>query len=83
MQAGTAVVGYDALFATDGLAIFASLVLSTLVAVLIGGAIAGRTSEILYAGSSALYRRLDPRRKRRPSRRLKTLAQPVVIAPFH
>jgi putative effector of murein hydrolase LrgA (UPF0299 family) len=45
VPAGTAIVGYGALFATDGLAIFASLVLSTLVAVLIGGAIAGGTSD--------------------------------------
>jgi holin-like protein len=40
VPAGTAIVAYGALFATDGLAIFSALVLSTLVAVLIGGAIA-------------------------------------------
>jgi len=40
VPAGTAVVAYGAVFATDGPAIFAALVLSTLVAVLIGGAIA-------------------------------------------
>jgi hypothetical protein len=37
---GTAIVAYGALFATDGLAIVAALIVSTLVAVLIGGAIA-------------------------------------------
>jgi len=41
VPAGTAIVAYGALLATDGLAIFAALVLSTLLAVLVGGAIAG------------------------------------------
>ena len=40
VPAGTAIVAYGALFATDGPAIFAALVLSTLVAVLVGGVIA-------------------------------------------
>jgi putative effector of murein hydrolase LrgA (UPF0299 family) len=40
VPAGTAIVAYGALLATDGLAILAALVLSTLVAVFIGGAIA-------------------------------------------
>ena len=40
MPAGTAIVAYGALFATDGFAIVAALIVSTLVAVLIGGAIA-------------------------------------------
>jgi putative effector of murein hydrolase LrgA (UPF0299 family) len=40
VPAGTAIVAYGALFATDGLAIVAALIVSTLVAVLIGGAIA-------------------------------------------
>jgi putative effector of murein hydrolase LrgA (UPF0299 family) len=39
VPAGTAIVAYGALFATDGLAIVTALVLSTLLAVLIGGAI--------------------------------------------
>jgi holin-like protein len=38
LPAGTAIVAYGALFATDGLAMLAALILSTLVAVLIGGA---------------------------------------------
>jgi holin-like protein len=40
VPAGTAIVGYSTLLATDGLAIFAALVVSTLVAVLVSGAIA-------------------------------------------
>jgi holin-like protein len=40
VPAGTAIVAYGALFATDGLAIVAALIVSTLVAVLIGGTIA-------------------------------------------
>jgi holin-like protein len=40
VPAGTAVVAYGALFATDGLAILAALIVSTLLAVVIGGAIA-------------------------------------------
>jgi putative effector of murein hydrolase LrgA (UPF0299 family) len=40
VPAGTAIVAYGALFATDGPAIFVALILSTLVAVLVGGAIA-------------------------------------------
>jgi holin-like protein len=41
--AGTAIVTYGALFASDGIAIVAALVVSTLVAVLIGGVIAAAT----------------------------------------
>lgn len=40
VPAGTAIVAYGTLLATDGLAILAALVISTLVAVLIGGTIA-------------------------------------------
>jgi holin-like protein len=40
VPAGTAIVAYGALFATDGLAIVAALIVSTLAAVLIGGAVA-------------------------------------------
>jgi holin-like protein len=40
VPAGTAIVAYGALFATDGFAILAALVVSTLLAVVIGGAIA-------------------------------------------
>jgi holin-like protein len=40
VPAGTAIVAYGALFATDGFAILTALVVSTLLAVLIGGAIA-------------------------------------------
>ena len=40
VPAGTAIVAYGALFATDGLAIVAALIVSTLVAVIIGGTIA-------------------------------------------
>jgi len=40
VPAGTAIVGYGTLFATDGLAILAALIVSTLLAVVIGGAIA-------------------------------------------
>jgi holin-like protein len=40
VPAGTAIVGYGTLFATDGFAILAALVVSTLLAVVIGGAIA-------------------------------------------
>jgi holin-like protein len=40
VPAGTAIVGYGTLFATDGLAIGAALIISTLLAVLIGGAVA-------------------------------------------
>jgi holin-like protein len=43
VPAGTAIVAYGALFATDGFAILTALVLSTLLAVVIGGAIAGST----------------------------------------
>jgi holin-like protein len=45
VPAGTAIVAYGALFATDGFAILAALVVSTLLAVLIGGAIAASTQE--------------------------------------
>jgi len=45
VPAGTAIVAYGALFATDGLAIVAALIVSTLVAVLIGGAIAAATTQ--------------------------------------
>jgi holin-like protein len=40
VPAGTAIVAYGTLFATDGIAILAALIASTLVAVFIGGAIA-------------------------------------------
>jgi holin-like protein len=40
VPAGTAIVAYGTLLATDGVAIFAALVVSTLVAVLVSGAIA-------------------------------------------
>jgi holin-like protein len=40
VPAGTAIVGYGPLFATDGIAILAAIVASTLLAVLVGGAIA-------------------------------------------
>jgi holin-like protein len=46
VPAGTAIVAYGALFATDGLAILAALVVSTLLAVVIGGAIAGSTQHV-------------------------------------
>jgi len=49
VPAGTAIVGYGTLLASDGVTIFAALVLSTLVAVLIGGAIAAAAGD---AGSS-------------------------------
>jgi putative effector of murein hydrolase LrgA (UPF0299 family) len=49
VPAGTAIVAYGALFATDGLAIVAALIVSTLVAVLIGGAIAAAAE---HSGSS-------------------------------
>jgi holin-like protein len=42
VPAGTAIVAYGALFATDGLAILAALVASTLLAVLIGGTIVAK-----------------------------------------
>jgi holin-like protein len=42
VPAGTAIVAYGSLFATDGLAIFAALVTSTLLAVLAGGAIVAK-----------------------------------------
>ena len=42
VPAGTAIVGYGALFATDGLAILAALVASTLLAVRVGGAIVAK-----------------------------------------
>jgi holin-like protein len=45
VPAGTAIVAYGALFATDGFAILAALVVSTLLAVLIGGAIAASTQD--------------------------------------
>ena len=45
VPAGTAIVAYGALFATDGFAILAALVVSTLLAVLIGGAIAASTPD--------------------------------------
>ena len=50
VPAGTAIVAYGTLFATDGLAILAALVVSTLLAVLICGAIAASAEE---AGSDA------------------------------
>jgi holin-like protein len=43
VPAGTAIVAYGTLFATDGLAILAALIVSTLLAVLIGGAIVAST----------------------------------------
>jgi holin-like protein len=43
VPAGTAIVAYGTLFATDGFAILAALVVSTLLAVLIGGAVAAST----------------------------------------
>jgi putative effector of murein hydrolase LrgA (UPF0299 family) len=49
VPAGTAIVAYGTLFATDGIAILAALVVSTLLAVLIGGAIVASTQD---AGSS-------------------------------
>ena len=49
VPAGTAIVAYGALFATDALAIVAALIVSTLVAVLIGGAIAAAAE---HSGSS-------------------------------
>jgi holin-like protein len=39
VPAGAAIVGYGPLFATDGIAILAAIVASTLLAVLVGGAI--------------------------------------------
>jgi holin-like protein len=42
---GTAIVAYGALFATDGFAILAALVVSTLLAVLVGGAIAASAQD--------------------------------------
>jgi holin-like protein len=45
VPAGTAIVAYGALFVTDGFAILAALVVSTLLAVLIGGAIAASTQD--------------------------------------
>ena len=45
VPAGTAIVAYGALFATDGFAILAALVVSTLLAVLVGGAIAASTQD--------------------------------------
>jgi holin-like protein len=45
VPAGTAIVAYGALFATDGFAILAALVVSTLLAVIIGGAIAATTQD--------------------------------------
>ena len=45
VPAGTAIVSYGALFATDGFAILAALVVSTLLAVLIGGAVAASTQD--------------------------------------
>lgn len=50
VPAGTAIITYGALFATDGLAILAALVISTLVAVLVGGTIAASAAS---SGSSA------------------------------
>jgi holin-like protein len=50
VPAGTAIITYGALFATDGLAILAALVISTLVAVLVGGTIAASAAN---SGSSA------------------------------
>ena len=46
VPAGTAIVSYGALFATDGLAICAAIVVSTLFAVLIGGAVATSTEYV-------------------------------------
>jgi holin-like protein len=45
VPAGTAIVAYGALFATDGFAILTALVVSTLLAVLIGGAIAASAQD--------------------------------------
>jgi holin-like protein len=49
VPAGTAIVAYGTLFATDGLAILAALTVSTLLAVVIGGAIAASAQ---HAGDS-------------------------------
>ena len=49
VPAGTAIVAYGTLFATDGLAILAALTVSTLLAVVIGGAIAASAH---HAGGS-------------------------------
>jgi holin-like protein len=45
VPAGAAIVAYGTLFATDGLAILAALVVSTLLAVFIGGAIAASVGQ--------------------------------------
>jgi holin-like protein len=49
VPAGTAVVAYGTLFAADGLAIVAALIVSTLVAVLVSGAIVAAGE---YSGDS-------------------------------
>jgi holin-like protein len=49
VPAGTAIVAYGALFASDGFAILAALIVSTLVAVLIGGAIAASAQDLAGA----------------------------------
>jgi holin-like protein len=46
VPAGTAIVAYGTLFATDGFAILAALIVSTLLAVLIGGAIAALAKHV-------------------------------------
>ena len=46
VPAGTAIVAYGTLFATDGFAILAALIVSTLLAVLIGGAIAALAEHV-------------------------------------
>jgi holin-like protein len=49
VPAGTAIISYGTVFASDGLAIFAALIISTLVAVLISGAVAASGE---YSGGS-------------------------------
>jgi holin-like protein len=49
VPAGTAIVAYGALLARDGLAIFAALIVSTLVAILISGVVAERLAPVVKA----------------------------------
>lgn len=44
VPAGIAIIGYGGLFARDGLAIVAALVISTLAAVVVGGVVAARSA---------------------------------------
>jgi holin-like protein len=60
VPAGTAIVTYGALFATDGLAIVAALIVSTLVAVVISGAIAAAAERCRSAtAANASVTRVD------------------------